>query len=577
MSDLFSQVAVRFSKNHRGLYISLILIGVIFFAGLYDSISRAWTSDDAFISFRYAQNLVEGKGLVYNAGERVEGYSNFLWTLLVALGMELNLDPIDVTNALGVISFALTVLTFIYISWRLFKDNHPWGVFLPLTALCLLAQAHFREFATGGLETSFFTFLISLGFLGLIFSKSRRDYLLTGLVFVLVALTRPDGIIFYALSLLFLILTASSTPKRTLYFLIPLILVYLPYYFLRFLYYGYPFSNTYYAKSAYLSWWSQGWYYLILYFKAYYVFLLLPILGLIAVIKNKNSLKRIFQFPLHLNQVQRSVLLSLLFSVVFMVYLIRIGGDFMFARFFIPITPFLFYLMEVFANRILAKIYLIPFAGAVLLATCFYRYPDQIRSVSNKIVDERYFYPKSLIEDAKWKGKVLKRYLKNTEARVVIFGTQAMLAFYAEFPTVIEAVSGLTDEYVAHLPVRERTRPGHEKKSPTEYLYRRGVNFAFYSGLYNNPRPSAGLKDISFGEVKGGIYVYNRDLMRKLRMYPEVKFVDFEQFLDEYIKQMPSASRSDILTHYKYFKEYYFDHNPDTIRQNAFINILGKG
>lgn len=60
-------------------------------------------------------------------------------------------------------------------------------------------------------------------------------------------------------------------------------------------------------------------------------------------------------------------------------------------------------------------------------------------------------------------------------------------------------------------------------------------------------------------------------------MYQEVKFVDFEQFLDEYIKQMPSASRSDILTDYKFFKEYYFDHNTDTIRQNAFINILGKG
>lgn len=473
--------------------------------------------------------------------------------------------------------FVLTILTFIYLSWRLFRANRPYGVFLPLTALCLLAHTHFKEFTTGGLETSFFTFLISLGFLGLIFSKSKRDYLLTGLVFVLVALTRPDGIMFYVLSFLFLILTVSTTPKRILYFLFPLILIYIPYYILRFLYYGYPFPNTYYAKSAYLSWWSQGWHYLTLYFKAYYVFLLLPILGIMALVRNKSGLKGIIHFPLRLNQVQNSVLLSLLFTVVFTVYLIRIGGDFMFARFFIPITPLLYFLIEVFANRILDKKYLIPFVAIVCLATYFYRYPDQIRSVSNKIVDERYFYPKSRIEEAKWKGGVLKRYLENTEAQVVIFGTQAMLAYYAEFPQVIEAASGLTDEYIAHLPVRERTRPGHEKGSPTEYLYRRGVNFAFYSGLYNKPRPSADLRDISFGEVKGGIYVYNRDLMRKLKMYQEVKFVDFEQFLDEYIKQMPSASRSDILTDYKFFKEYYFDHNTDTIRQNAFINILGKG
>ncbi len=37
--------------------------------------------DDAFISFRYARNLTEGTGLVYNPGEYVEGITNLLWTL----------------------------------------------------------------------------------------------------------------------------------------------------------------------------------------------------------------------------------------------------------------------------------------------------------------------------------------------------------------------------------------------------------------------------------------------------------------------------------------------------------------
>ena len=40
--------------------------------------------DDALISFRYAVNLVEGRGLVFNPGERVEGYTNFLWTIVLA-------------------------------------------------------------------------------------------------------------------------------------------------------------------------------------------------------------------------------------------------------------------------------------------------------------------------------------------------------------------------------------------------------------------------------------------------------------------------------------------------------------
>src|SRR5262245_15166709 len=37
--------------------------------------------DDAMISMRFARNLAEGHGLVWNAGERVEGYTNPLWTL----------------------------------------------------------------------------------------------------------------------------------------------------------------------------------------------------------------------------------------------------------------------------------------------------------------------------------------------------------------------------------------------------------------------------------------------------------------------------------------------------------------
>ena len=43
--------------------------------------------DDAYITFRYARNFAEGRGLVYNPGERIEGYTNFAWTVMVAAGM----------------------------------------------------------------------------------------------------------------------------------------------------------------------------------------------------------------------------------------------------------------------------------------------------------------------------------------------------------------------------------------------------------------------------------------------------------------------------------------------------------
>src|SRR5688500_13130256 len=49
-----------------------------FIWSLAAAVAAAWICDDAYISYRYAHNLLAGLGLVFNAGERVEGYTNFL-------------------------------------------------------------------------------------------------------------------------------------------------------------------------------------------------------------------------------------------------------------------------------------------------------------------------------------------------------------------------------------------------------------------------------------------------------------------------------------------------------------------
>ena len=51
--------------------------------GLWRALALRWVCDDSFISLRYADNLVSGHGLVFNPGERVMGYSNFLWVVLL--------------------------------------------------------------------------------------------------------------------------------------------------------------------------------------------------------------------------------------------------------------------------------------------------------------------------------------------------------------------------------------------------------------------------------------------------------------------------------------------------------------
>ena len=61
-----------------------LLFAAIVLVGVGQAARLAWVCDDAFISFRYAANLVGGQGLVWNPGERVEGYTNFLWTFVLA-------------------------------------------------------------------------------------------------------------------------------------------------------------------------------------------------------------------------------------------------------------------------------------------------------------------------------------------------------------------------------------------------------------------------------------------------------------------------------------------------------------
>ena len=65
---------------------SLVLVAYLPWLALFAWLSKvAWfLCDDAFISFRYVRNLLAGHGLVFNPGEYVEGYTNFLWILELA-------------------------------------------------------------------------------------------------------------------------------------------------------------------------------------------------------------------------------------------------------------------------------------------------------------------------------------------------------------------------------------------------------------------------------------------------------------------------------------------------------------
>src|SRR5512147_2781464 len=135
----------------RRYYAAIIAAAVLVpHARLFD-----FVTDDAYISFRYARNLALSGELVYNLGERVEGYTNFLWTVILALGIKLGLGPVALSRFLGVALAVATLAVVVRMSLRLAgEERSRWHLVAPLL---LAATGAYACWASGGLETQLFT------------------------------------------------------------------------------------------------------------------------------------------------------------------------------------------------------------------------------------------------------------------------------------------------------------------------------------------------------------------------------------------------------------------------------------
>ena len=161
----------------------------------------ASVDEDAYISLRYARNLLGGDGLVFNPGaERVEGITNLLWTLLVAgFAWLTGLGLPTAALALGVACGALTLLLTYLICARIMAASGlsaPVAASLALAAPLLLALAPgFALYASSGLETPLFALLIACGLWTTVSpgSASCTTLALGGLALGAAALTRPEG------------------------------------------------------------------------------------------------------------------------------------------------------------------------------------------------------------------------------------------------------------------------------------------------------------------------------------------------------------------------------------------------
>jgi arabinofuranosyltransferase len=229
---------------------ALFILGWLFWRNtmlasrLIDGTRYFLLDDDMMISMRYARNLAEGNGLVWNPGERVEGYTNFLWTVVMA-GIHF-LPHTDATIALLVkgVNFGLTAAT-LWLSVRFVRLFVPHSrLVTPLLLVVMVTCCDVLLWSVWGFEVALVSFLNVFFFYRI--AQNRHDPL-TYVALALIPLTRGDGVyVFAGNALVAFALTNGS--RKTIVSLAVATLPTIAHFLFRHSYYGDWFPNTYYLK-----------------------------------------------------------------------------------------------------------------------------------------------------------------------------------------------------------------------------------------------------------------------------------------------------------------------------------------
>jgi len=235
---------------------------LVFAVALVVLLRNAWVCDDAYISFRSSFNLVEGHGLTWNPGERVQAFTNPLWTLAMALLYALSGDLYYPALALGL---ACTLAA----GWLLCRRVAIAPTAALLVAAILLSSKSFVDWSTSGMEnaaTHLLVVVFALVYLAPAEARpNRRRLLWLGLLAAGLMLNRLDTVL-----LVLPALVHEGWRQRRSGALRWLALGLAPiaaWELFSLFYYGFPLPNTYYAKLhndvPHREQLVQGWLYLV--------------------------------------------------------------------------------------------------------------------------------------------------------------------------------------------------------------------------------------------------------------------------------------------------------------------------
>jgi arabinofuranosyltransferase len=227
--------------------IALALVHTFFFLN--------YITDDAFISFRYLDNFLSGNGLVYNIGERVWGFTNFLWIVMLAPWVGIGMDPLIVSRILGILCSSASIFLVMTFYAKTMPEFRKWSWF---SGFYLAFSGSFVLQSLSGLETSFFTLLILLTvrlYEKFLQRPEPRRLFWIGLTSAAAAITRPEGFFVFGLLLVHFLSERRTFGSVPWSFISRLLLVFVPitgvYSFLGYLYYGSLWPNSITAKVGF--------------------------------------------------------------------------------------------------------------------------------------------------------------------------------------------------------------------------------------------------------------------------------------------------------------------------------------
>lgn len=450
----------------------LYLSALLFLLVLY-GVKNAFVQDDAFISFRYAYNLVHHNNFSWNPTDivRLEGYTNFLWTIIMAGFMSMGLDPVICSMALGIILGFGTLLIVFSIAKLIFGDVR----YALLTVLLLGTNYSFSGYMTGGLETQLQTFLLSLviyfAFTAMLSTgPATRQFLSIGIFSALAILTRLDSPLIIGLLILPMLwfrfsLLSDKRVQRIIISLmlmaIPVLLIVVPWLWWKYNYYGDLLPNSFYLKGKVFSGevFKNGLYYIFTFFASYYLIIFIPIIAFLyrKFIRNKF------------------IITALIVISGWLAYILKVGGDFMEFRFFVPVLPLLMITIVWSISQLEGKLikYILVLTllfGSVSHQVLFFDFhgTDSIKKLHGIIYEK----------ETNWKGVGIRfnELFYSIKDKIVIATSAAgAIPYYSKLTTI--DMFGVNDRWIAlNGEVTRHFKPGHHRWGKLDYYFKTNVN-----------------------------------------------------------------------------------------------------